>query len=89
MACGAAAGPDKIPAILLKHCIEALKVPFYILWRKSLIDGELPSILKLGLILPVHKGGDKSLARNYRPITLTSHVIMIFEKIIVKKLVAH
>ncbi|KAK3867823.1 hypothetical protein Pcinc_026748 [Petrolisthes cinctipes] len=89
LACGAAAGPDGIPAILLKKCAKTLSVPLYILWRTSLTDGLVPPALKLGYITPIYKGGDRCLAQNYRPITLTSHVIKIFEKILVKKLMAY
>lgn len=87
LAYSAAAGPDEISAILLKLCIEALKLPLHILWRKSLTDGEVSSALKLGLIMPVHKRDDKNLVRNYRP--LTSHVVKILERIIVNELVAY
>lgn len=41
LAYGAAADPDEIPSILLRHCIEAIKVPLYILWRKSPTNGEM------------------------------------------------
>lgn len=59
-----------------------------VLWR-SLTDGGATPALKLGFITPLHKGGDRSLARNYRPITLTSHVIKIFEMKIIKELVTY
>ena len=44
--------------------------------------GDIPSLLKKGLIIPQHKGGKRSLPANYRPIALTSDLIKIFEKII-------
>ena len=33
----AAAGPDRFPAILLKHCRNTLALPLYLIWRKSLV----------------------------------------------------
>ena len=77
-----AAGPDRFPAILLKNCKEQLSKPIYLLWRKSLDTGDIPSLLKTSNITPIHKGGPNHLAKNYRPVALTSHIIKIFEKII-------
>ena len=52
-------------------------------------SGKIPDRLKLGLIIPVHKNGPWSQARNYRPITLTSHIMKIFERVITKKLIEY
>ena len=45
--------------------------------------------MKLGIITPIHKGGSRSNPKNYRPVGLTSHIIKIFERIILKKLVEY
>ena len=82
----AAAGPDEIPAILLKNCAIALKSPLYIIWKTSINMGEIPKILKTGLVSPIYKGGDRSEPKNYRPVSLTSHVTKIFEKIVAKNI---
>ena len=37
---------------------------------------------KLALVVPVHKKGDKSSVENYRPISLTSLVMKVFERCI-------
>ena len=42
--------------------------------------------MKLGIITPVHKGGARNDAKNYRPISLTSHVIKVFERVLVTKI---
>ena len=76
----AAAGPDGIPAILLLKCKETLAHPITMLWRCSLDSGTVPQLLKQATISPIHKGGDKSLPQNYRPVALTSHIIKVFEK---------
>ena len=41
------------------------------------------------IICPVHKGGSRSLPKQYRPVALTSHLIKIFERVLRKALVAH
>ena len=84
-----ASGPDGISAVLIKNCKATLSAPLKILFQKSLDTGEIPPILKFGCITPIHKGGDKCSPKNYRPVTLTSHIIKIFEKIMVKILVEY
>ena len=83
---GASAGPDEIPAILLKKCAEPLKHAITLLWKISMEQGYIPQILKAGLITPIHKSGPCTMEQNYRPISLTSHITKIFERIIVKKI---
>eukprot|EP00111_Clytia_hemisphaerica_P005295 TCONS_00015300-protein len=80
-----AAGPDGFPAIVLKQCKEELAIPLCHLWKNSLEKGIVPNKLKKSTINPIYKGGNKSLAANYRPVALTSHVIKIFEKVIRKQ----
>ena len=84
-----AAGPDQFPAMLLKQCKKNLSEPLYLLWKKSMLTGEIPSILKMGHIVPIHKGGSKGEAKNYRPVALTSHIIKIFEKVFRNHMVSH
>ena len=85
----AAAGPDGVPAILLKTCKKELSKPLYIMWRSSLDSGTIPSELLLVLISPIHKGGSRSVPKNYRPVALTSHLIKVFERVIRRVLVRH
>ena len=80
----AACGDDGFSALLLKNCKSELSVPLYIIWRHSLDSGEIPGLLKSSKISPIHKGGLKSVPKNYRPVALTSHLIKTFEKIIRK-----
>ena len=83
----AAAGPDGFHAQLLKNCREQLALPLRLLWSKSLECGHVPQTLKYGTITPIHKGGSKGIAKNYRPVVLTSHLIKIIERVIRAKLV--
>ena len=85
----AAAGPDGYPAILLKNCKLALAKPLVLLWETSLDKGIVPDVLKKSLITPIHKGGSRAEAANYRPVALTSHIIKIFEKIMRHHIVEH
>ena len=85
----ASSGPDEIPVTLLKNCKEAIAIPIHLIWSKSLASGEVPAFYKFSNISPLHKKDSKALPSNYRPISLTSHVIKVFERIIRKKLVLH
>ena len=85
----AAAGPDEIPALLLKNCANSLKIPLLLLFRATLDSGSIPRALKTGIITPIHKGGDRTQPQNYRPVSLTSHVIKVFEKIVRDNLLNH
>ena len=51
-------------------------------------SGVIPDILKAANIIPVRKGGSRGLAKNYRPIALTSHLIKVFEKVLSRSIVA-
>ena len=44
--------------------------------------GEIPDSLKKAIIVPIFKGGNRSEAKNYRPVALTSHLIKIFERVL-------
>ena len=85
----AAAGPDGVPAILLKSCRKQLSRPLYVLWKASLDSGTIPPELLLVLVTPVHKGGSRAIPKNYRPVALTSHLIKVFERVMRRCLVSH
>ena len=77
-----ALGPDGVPAILLKNTIEILCIPLNLLWQESLITRIIPQSLKLEKVTPIFKGVDRSILKNYRPVSLTSHISKIFVKLL-------
>ena len=81
-----AQGPDKIHGKILKNCARSLSRPLAILFNLSYNTGCIPSDWKLANIVPIHKKGSKAEVSNYRPISLTSLVMKIYEKIIRDKL---
>ena len=84
-----AGGADGVPASLLKNCRKQLSNALFQLWRGSLDLGKIPEDLLLVLICPVHKGGDRSIPKNYRPVALTSHITKVFERVVRHALVRH
>jgi len=81
-----AAGPDNIDGYILKNCCNSLAVPLTILFRQSYTTGQIPQDWKDANVVPVHKKNDKANIENYRPISLTSLVMKIYEKCIRNKL---
>ena len=81
-----AAGPDGIHGMVLKNCATSLAEPLTTLFNISFVKGCIPDELKLAYIVPVHKKGEKGLVENYRPISLTSLIMKVFEKCIRKEL---
>ena len=75
-----APGPDGIAGVILKNCALNLAYPLSILYNISFSMGQLSSDWKVANIVPVHKKGDKSDVKNYRPISLTSLVMKVMEK---------
>ena len=84
-----APGADGFPAILLLKTKNNIALPLQIIWRNILNKGVTPKLLKTGHITPVYKKGNQGLAENYRPVTLTSHVSKVFEKIVRNKIQTH
>ena len=82
-------GEDDIPAIVLRRCKKSLSSPIQLIWQESIKTGTIPAVYKKQIITPVHKKKSKALPENYRPISLTSHIIKIFERILRNKIVDH
>ena len=85
----AATTENEIPASVLKECKNTSSYPIYLIWKISFDTETIPSDMKIQSINPIFKKGDKSDPSNYRPISLTSHLIKIFERVVRHKIVSH
>jgi len=81
-----ACGPDLLPPFLVKKAVDFISVPLSKLYNQSMSMGTLPRDWIAANVVPVFKKGDKLLPTNYRPISLTSIVIKVMEKIICCKM---
>ena len=84
-----APGPDGIPSILLKRCATSLSHPIHLLWSESMFLGVVPSYYKTGYVTPLFKKGSRCDAANYRPVTLTSHVVKVYERVVRKHMIQY
>ena len=84
-----APGIDEFPTILLKGCKKALSLPIYLIWRKSYDNGVINETFLTQLIAPIFKKGSRFDPANYRPISLTSHIIKIFERIVQREMITY
>ena len=84
-----AQGPDGVPAILMIKTRDTIAVPLKIILRKSLDEGKIPDIFKLAYVTPIYKGGSKFKPENYRPVSLTSHIVKVFERVLKVEIIKH
>ena len=82
-------GPDGIHPLLLKQFADYLSGPLCIIFNLSLNTGFLPDDWKAANIVPIHKKQERKYAKNYRPISLTSVVIKMFESILKPHIINH
>ena len=78
----AALGPDGVPNLLIKKGGQILVDAIVDIARTSIEEGDLPEILKLGWITPIWKKNVLDDPSDYRPISLTSHIGKLIEKLV-------
>ena len=85
-----ASGPDCIPVVVLKNCEPELSYILAELFNKCLKESCFPDCWKVSSVVPVFKNvGDRSTAKNYRPVSLLSVVSKVFEKLVNNRIVDH
>ena len=84
-----APGPDCIPNTVLKPCANNIAPALSLIYQRSLDTGTLPSDWFTANISAAFKKGDRHLAENYRPISLTSMPCKILEHVICRHLLNH
>ena len=86
----AAPGPDNITNRTLIELCDEIARPLAILFTKSMECGLIPNDWRLSSVTPIYKGkGMKSQPGNYRPVSLTSNVCKLMEKVINRELSRH
>ena len=80
-----APGLDEIPHWFLKLSAPMLAKPLASLYNQSLISSEVPKQWKVSCITPVPKTSNPVACSEYRPISVTSILSRIMEKLVVKQ----
>ena len=85
-----ASGPDCIPVVVLKNCEPELSYILAELFNKCLKESCFPDCWKVSSEVPVFKIlGERSTAKNYRPVSLLSVFSKVFEKLVNNRIVDH
>ena len=84
-----AAGPDEVYNRLLIEGMDSLSQPLQLIFNRSLEKSEIPNDWKIGHVVPIFKKGNKSEVGNYRPVSLTSVVCKLLERIIKNRITEH
>ena len=82
-------GIDGIHPHILKELSDSISYPLSLNFQNCLKSGIIPQQWKDAIIAPIFKKGDRSLAKNYRPVSLTSVICKVLEKIIVIQISEH
>ena len=83
-----ASGPDCIPVVVLKNCEPELSYILAKLFNKCLKESCFLDCWKVSSVVPVNVG-ERSTAKNYRPVSLLSVVSKVFEKLVNNRIVDH
>ena len=81
-------GHDHISTKLLKESIEIIVDPITHIINRSFETGIVPDNMKTAKVIPIHKASDKSLLKNYRPISLLPAFSKLLEKLMYNKIIS-
>ena len=74
-------GHDNISSNVLKVIAMEVSPCLTLIINQVLSTGQFPKNLKTAKVIPIHKTGDKSLMKNYRPISILPVVSKIIENV--------
>jgi hypothetical protein len=83
-----AAGVDEFNSTFIKLCIRGITEPL-VVFQESLNVGVVPEDWRVANVVALHKKGSRSEPSNYRPVSLTSQVGKMLERIIKESLVKY
>ena len=82
-----ATGPDGICNRVLRECALVLSYPLSLIFNKLISNGHFPSCWKVAHVTAIPKTNSAKVAKDFRPISITSNVGKVFERIIYNKLI--
>ena len=75
-------GPDGLHPRLLHELANEIYLPLSIIFEASMKSIKIPKQWKIARVSAIHKKGNRKLASNYRPVSITSIVCRVLETII-------
>ena len=81
-----APGWDQIKPAILKRVADVISFPLALLLNNCISEGIFPNELKIARVTPIYKGGDNTIFKNYRPVSVLSSFSKIFEKLLYNRL---
>ena len=74
---------------MLRELSSVLSAPLSIIVNTSITSGTLPEIWKCAIVTALFKKGDRKVAGNYRPVSLTCIICKVLESIVREYIVNH
>lgn len=71
-----------ISARVLRECADIISSSICKIFNTSLKRGVLPNDWKCARVTPLFKQGEKTNVSNYRPISVVSTIVKVFERIV-------
>ena len=84
-----ATGPDHIPPRVLRELATTIAPIMTDIFNRSYRTGVMPDDWRKANVVPAYKKGKKTLAENYRPISLTCICCKLFEHCMVRHIMNH
>ena len=79
-------GYDGITVDIMKRSIRCISEPLAKIFNISFETSEVPDLLKIAKVCPIHKGGKTDDFVNYRPISILPSFSKIMEKLVYNRL---
>ena len=75
-------GVDGVPPKLLMETVEKISIPLARVFNLSLKEGVVPFEWKEANVIPLFKKGSINKSENYRPVSLTSVICKLLQRLI-------
>ena len=82
-------GPDGLHPRVLKEVTKSICLPLSIIFQASIDTATLPEDWKCANITALFKKGNKKVAGNYRPVSLTSIICKVIESLVREEIIEH
>ena len=79
---GKSPGPDGLHPRFVNELADDLCLPLYLIFKSSVNSAKIPKQWKFARVSAIFKKGNRKLACNYRPVSITSSICRILETII-------